>query len=382
MRKFAGMKKFLLMIVALTALVVRGEVPQISLLTALPGSQIYELEGHTGLRVRSSDSDMVVNWGVFDFNSPNFVYRFVKGETDYLCAAYPTEFFFDEYRNQGRAVIEQPLLLDSVQTVRLIELLEDNLRPENRVYRYNYVKDNCATRPLMLIEQAVGTQLVTPGGEMTTFRREMTGYHRAFPWYQFGIDLALGCGIDRPIDRRGAIFAPVRLSDELNGNPYVGAAQTVGEQKVDNKPTPAFLTPMALGVLMLMLALALNGVAGKVFDSVMFGTFGLAGCLLCFLVLFSSHEATSPNLLLLWLNPLCLLGAVLPWLKSAKKLKVWYFFTNFALLILLAVALLPMGRHLNPAMLPMIMADVVRSAANLKRIYGNKIFKWPKISRR
>ncbi|MBD5342546.1 MAG: DUF4105 domain-containing protein [Bacteroides sp.] len=376
------MKKFIFVFLLLMAAVGRGEVPRISLLTALPGEEIYELEGHTGLRVRSADADYVVNWGIFDFNSPGFVYRFCKGETDYLCAAYPSEFFFDDYARQGRQVIEQQVMLDSIQTMRLIGLLESNLRPENRVYRYNYVKDNCATRPLMLIEQALGEPLIASGGEETTFRREMTEYHRDFPWYQFGIDLALGCGIDKPIGRREAIFAPVRLARELEGNPHIGPIVTHGEQKIVHSRTPFLLTPVALGWLMLILALALRGKAGKVFDSVMFGLFGLTGCILFFLVFFSSHEATSPNLLLLWLNPLCFLGAIIPWLKSAKKLKVWYFFINFALLIVFALLLFPMGRHLNAAMLPLLMADAIRSAANLKSIYGDKIHKWPKISRR
>ena len=30
--------------------------------------------------------DSVWNFGIFDFREPNFVYRFVKGETDYMVA--------------------------------------------------------------------------------------------------------------------------------------------------------------------------------------------------------------------------------------------------------------------------------------------------------
>lgn len=376
------MKKSVFFVLMLVAAVCGAEVPRISLLTALPGQEIYELEGHTGLRVQAPEMDYVVNWGVFDFNSPGFVYRFCKGETDYLCAAYPTEFFFSDYAAQGRQVVEQEVRLDSLQTVRLLALLEENLKPENRVYRYNYVKDNCATRPLLLLEEALGEQLIAPGGEETTFRREMTDYHRNYPWYQFGIDLALGCGIDRPIGRREAVFAPVRLMDELDGNPHIGPKATHGEQTVRTQPTPWLLTPSALCWLLLILALVLRGTAGKVFDSLLFGVYGLLGCVLCFLVFISSHEATSPNILLLWINPLCLLGAIIPWLKSAKKLKVWYFFTNFALLIVFSLVLLPMGRHINGAVIPMILADLARTVANLHKIYGDKIYRWPKISRR
>lgn len=368
-RKFAGMKKLILLLTALLAFAVRGEVPRVSLLTAMPGGEVYELEGHTGLRVCSSEGDYVVNWGIFDFNSPNFVYRFVKGETDYLCAAYPTEHFLADYRSQGRAVVEQPLLLDSVQTMRLLGLLEENLRPENRVYRYNYVKDNCATRPMLLIERASGRELIASDEPRTSFRNEMRRYHRDYPWYQFGIDLALGRGIDGPIGSREAAFAPVSLMNDIRQSPLVGPAQTIGEQTLEHHRTPFILSPMAVGILLLILSLTLRGRAGKVFDSVLFTLFGLTGCIIFFLVFFSTHEATSPNLLLLWLNPLCLLGAIFPWIKSAKRLQVCYFFINFALIILLAILASLLGRQMNPAFWLLMAADAVRSIANLKRIY-------------
>ena len=93
---------------------------QVSLITCSPGRDIYELCGHTALRVRSGDMDMAVNYGIFDFNAPNFVYRFVKGETDYMVAAYPFEHFMEGYQRQGRSVTEQPLNLTSRQADSLI----------------------------------------------------------------------------------------------------------------------------------------------------------------------------------------------------------------------------------------------------------------------
>lgn len=119
----------------------------IELLTCAPGRDVYELEGHSGLRLVSSQFDVVVHWGLFDFNAPNFVYRFCKGETDYSIGISPTRAFLAEYASQSRSVTAQRLNLTPVQIIRAIDLIEENLRPENRVYRYNYVLDNCATRP-------------------------------------------------------------------------------------------------------------------------------------------------------------------------------------------------------------------------------------------
>lgn len=344
---------------------------RVSLLTALPGPAIYELEGHTALKFEDTETGgaVVVNWGVYDFNAPNFVYRFVSGQTDYLCAMNDPGLFMESYHAQGRQVVEQVLDLDSIQTAALLAAVEDNLRPENRVYRYNYVKDNCATRPLLLIEQAADRQIVQEGEDYTSFRCEMQHFHRLYPWYQFGIDLALGRRLDDPIGEREAIFAPVTLMESMAKDSIVSQTILHGEQTLEYKPTPWLLTPMALSLLILALSIAVcfcRRVVAKVFDSVLFGVFALLGCVLCFLVFISVHEATSPNLLLLWLNPLCALGAILPWAKSRKFTRS-YFILNLVALIALCILAPLLGRYMNPAFWVLIAADFVRTLAHVRK---------------
>lgn len=350
---------------------VQAAAARVSLLTAYPGAEIFQLEGHTALRiVDDAGRDYVVNWGVFDFNTPNFVGRFVVGRTDYLCWPFPTHNFLEEYRREGRMVVEQVLDLDSVQTARLLEAVETNLRPENREYRYNYVLDNCATRPLALIEGAVGRPLLSDSLTTTTFRREMQRFHRDFPWYQFGIDLALGRGLDRPVSVRQTAFAPVTLMLQLGETDIVAGDPIVySRQLLRHEPTPWYLTPMAaaLAILLLSIGACFFPKAGKWFDSVLFSVQFLGGCVIAFLVFVSTHEATSPNLLLLWLNPMCLLGVVLPWIKSARKAEIWYFFANFALLIVLVVLAPALGRGMNAAFWPLIAADAVRSIDRIRK---------------
>ena len=165
-----------------------SETPRISLLTAHAGAEIYQLEGHTALRIVHPDrGDYVVNWGLFDFAAPNFVYRFVKGETDYLAGAASTDRFLEIYRREGRKVVEQTLDLTPEEALRVVELTDLNLRPENRVYRYNYVLDNCATRPLAVIEKAIGDSLRFSSDGLRrepSFREAMRSYHLDYPWYQ------------------------------------------------------------------------------------------------------------------------------------------------------------------------------------------------------
>ncbi len=357
-----------LLLIALMVIGLKAEAT-VSLLTALPGTDIYQLEGHSGLRiVDSAGRDITVNWGVFDFNSPNFVYRFVSGQTDYECWAYPTEFFIQSYRLEGRQVIEQVLNLDSIQEARIIELVANNLRPENQIYRYNYVKDNCATRPMAMIEAAAGRKLLSDDPAQTTFRKEMQRYHQLYPWYQFGIDLALGRGIDRPISRRQATFAPVELMQQLSELDIVTETHTYGRQTSQPRPTPWPLTPMAVSVYVLLWAIAATFMrGGRVFDTVYFAIAFIGGMVLTFLVFISTHEATSPNLLLLWLNPLCIAGSILPWLKKAKNLCRAYFCLNLLALIALVICAPILGRGMNAAFWPLIGADILRSATYLRK---------------
>lgn len=363
---------------------------KVSLLTCRAGANIYELEGHSALRFvkPSTGEDIVVNWGLFDFDAPNFVYRFVKGETDYSVGVAPTGYFLRAYDRQGRTVVEQDLNLTPEQIAELQRLVSENLLPENRVYRYNYVLDNCSTRPLRIVEKAMGDTLSFNGTDLrpevkSTFRDAMRSFHASYPWYQFGIDLALGNGIDRPIELREAAFAPESLeimmttAKKPDGTPIVSATRYLTNATDGSAvlpPTPWWLTPMFWSCVIAAISLILTisqirhrsfqGSAwSRLFDTLMFGLYGILGLILTFLIFVSVHEATSPNWLYLWLNPFCFIGAIAVWVKSAKMLVYSYQFVNFALLILLAVIFLCGIQSPNPAFYPLMAADAMRALA-------------------
>ena len=344
-----------------------SDVPQISLITCGPGKDIYELEGHTALRIRHNGMDVAVNYGLFDFDAPNFVYRFVKGETDYMVGAAPFEYFLRQYVREGRDVYEQPLNLSPDAARRLVELLDENLRRENRVYRYNYVKDNCATRPLAMIERAMGDTLALKAGGYTegwTFREAMRYYHRNYPWYQFGIDLALGSGIDYVITEREKAFVPVVLMEMMAGCGVVDSTFVLSAgDKAMPEPTPWWLTPLAVGIAVLLFAIgiAVRDVrrmkVTRWVDACLFGIYGIAGLVIAFLVFVSEHEATSPNWLLLWLNPFCLIVPAFIYIKSCRKLVKLYGIVNFVALFLLIILWPLTGQSGNVAFIPLILAD-------------------------
>lgn len=379
----------------------------VSLITCWPGPEVYELCGHEAVRVRRADIpaagalapsriapdgeaplDSVWNYGVFDFAEPNFIYRFVKGETDYLCAGYPFRYFLPEYQMMRRRVVEQDLNLTQDEAWKMLGELRWEAKPENRRYRYNYVKDNCATRIVRRLEAAADTAIVFPDSvKYGTFRSAMRHYHRDYPWYQFGIDLALGQGIDYPVDGREEMFVPLEMMEKAGGAHFADGRPLVARTRVLNEgvadatlgPTHWSATPIVCCSIFFLMILIVCWIQArrltiiKPVYSLWFGLCGLTGCVVTFLVAFSSHEATTPNNLILWLNPLQLLAAVSVWFsRKGRWVTVPVMYYNIIAVGILLIIWPFQRQSANPAFFPLMGATVALAIA-----YA---IIWPKMS--
>ncbi|UKI45682.1 MAG: DUF4105 domain-containing protein [Phocaeicola vulgatus] len=114
---------------------------QISLLTSSPyEGEVFTVYGHAALRVKDDAHklDYVFNYGIFSFSQPHFIYRFAKGETDYMLGACRYSDYMIEYQMRGSSVTEQKLNLSPEESQRLWLALSVNYEPQNRTYRYNF----------------------------------------------------------------------------------------------------------------------------------------------------------------------------------------------------------------------------------------------------
>lgn len=198
---------------------------RVSLLTCSPGKEIFELYGHTALRVtnltKESDltqnnrtNDLVFNFGVFSFNQPLFIARFIKGDTDYTMDAVPFDVFLKSYFRDGRHVEEQILNLNQAESHRLLQALMNLWTQENWSYRYNFFKDNCTTRARDIIEQAMDGHIVyapSDKNKAISYRSIVHEYTADSPWDEIGQDILLGAEADEPIDGRAQQFVPYHL---------------------------------------------------------------------------------------------------------------------------------------------------------------------------
>lgn len=373
----------------------QGDSVRVSLLTCGPGTEIYNLFGHTAIRYQDASRgiDYVFNYGMFSFNTPNFVLRFTLGQTDYMLGVEDATDFIRHYRRSNRDVREQVLNLTVHEKTLLYALLIENYRPENRTYRYNFFYDNCSTRPRDKIEAVVRggidyhADMLTPV-EGTTFRSMIHRYTAHQRWSQFGIDMLLGSLADEPITRRQMMFIPFCLEEDLGqatrhdattgqDTPLVTATQTLNtaDPTLDSSTFADVLTPMRT-MLLIMIAVTAATIYGLErrrslwgLDALLLAAAGIAGCILTFMALFSEHPAVGHNWLLWVFQPLHLL--LLPWVvKKVKAMRrsVYMAVVFVALtLFMLFWGLIP--QNLNLAILPLALCLWMRAASNLVLSY-------------
>lgn len=357
---------------------------RVSLLTCEPGTEIYALFGHTALRYEdpSRDIDWVFNYGVFSFNTPNFVYRFVKGETDYQLGIVPYRYFETEYALRGSSVYQQTLNLKPEEKLRLWQVLEENYLPQNRVYRYNFFYDNCTTRARDRIEQCIDGKIEYPEARSgLSFRDIVHQYTDGHEWEEFGIDLCLGAEADRPISGREQMFAPFYMKEAAEKAVIVASDGTrrplvLEETKiVDAKPEPAEpvlpFSPFAAGMILLLASI---GIAAYYLHLrriphgwyvFLFAVQGLAGCVIAFLFFCSVHPTVGSNWLLALLNPLPLFYLPVLIYHAVKGKKEPYHLINFAYLTLFIVLIPVLPQEFNSTVLPLALSLWVASASYL-----------------
>ena len=385
------MKRFLYIIIfSLSVLSLRAQTDSltVSLLTCGPGQEVYNLFGHSAIRVKNEATgvDYVFNYGIFSFNTPNFVLRFTLGQTDYQLGVQHYDDFVYNYEMQGRFVHEQLLNLNTEEKLKLAMLLEENYLPENRMYRYNYFYDNCSTRPRDMIEKAVNGAVVyqeemdTPI-EGLTYRGLVHDYTKRKAWSRFGIDLLLGSEADKPISRRASMFIPFLLEQyfstaqkadlQQSSSRLITEAHTIIEQDESDWPSPTPFTPMRVFLLLFIIVAALTiwGIRHQKslwgLDLLLFAAAGIAGCIIAFMVAFSEHPAVSPNYLLFIFHPLHLF--CLPWiLKKVKKLqRSRYMVLNAVILTLFIIFWVLIPQKFPIEILPLASVLLVRSISNI-----------------
>ncbi|MBW4723464.1 Lnb N-terminal periplasmic domain-containing protein [Prevotella melaninogenica] len=307
---------------------------QISLLTCSPGKEVWAQYGHTAIRYydKESGEDLAINYGIFSLDQTYFIPRFVLGMTDYRMGVQPMDMFLAQYSYEGRGVVEQILNLSAEDKEVIYKALQENMKPENVVYRYNYFFDNCTTRARdMLVNHLHGKVVYPPAEEDATFRSMIHKWNNKYEWTQFGEDLLLGVNADRKTTKSEQQFLPENLRSDFdkaryNRKPLVKETNVLLDAETEVTEPVFPLSPLSVALIFAVISLVMMLFSYRrqqfywAWDLALMLTSGLMG-IIFFVMIFSQHPCVSLNFILLFFNPLPLFFLY----STIKKKKViWW----------------------------------------------------------
>ena len=362
---------------------------RISLLTASPGEELYSTFGHSALRVYDSASatDIIYNYGTFDFDDPQFYSKFVRGKLLYFVSVDDFKNFMYQYEYEKRGITEQVLNLSCAEKEKLFKALIENAKEENKYYKYDFVYDNCTTRLRDIVAANSNDSLITKNIRPyngVTFRNLIHEYldkgHQY--WSKFGIDLLLGTPLDKKISNQEAMFLPDYLlkafdNTTTGSNKLVNKKITLLEPAIELSKNRLF-TPIIIFCFLFLLVMA-GSFSNNNFikqllitvDFLFFFLTGMAGILLLFMWFGTEHLTTKQNFNLAWAFPLNAVMAFFVHKKSRWVKNYFRFIFLLTFLLLLSWFFLP--QQLNIAALPLAGIILARSWLISKRkMYGRQ----------
>ena len=311
---------FLLAFPAFPILPQLSEESKVVMFTAGPGLELYAGFGHSALWISDpvNKVDRLYNYGTFDFDTPNFYGKFVRGKLDYILSVYPFRYFIEDNSSSKRLVTGQLLNLNLAEKQRMFEYLENNALPEHCFYKYDFLWDNCSTRIRDVLTKTIDGKLDFNTRDVNiSFRKMLYPYLTYTPWTKFGINMILGLPSDRKATPWEYMYLPESMriafagaTIESNGvkrklvteeRQYLPCRLTFTNNKFDD-PIPVFSMILLVIVLITLYEWKKN-MRFKWMDYILFTISSIAGLFLFFMWVGTDHAATAKNMNVLWLFP-------------------------------------------------------------------------------
>jgi len=357
-----------------------SEQSEIAVVTIGPNPvQIYTAFGHSGFRVYDPKLgiDWFYNYGVFDFNQPNFELNFARGKNLYKLGIEEYKNVKKRYTSWNQSITEQYLSFDLEQKQALFNFLQNNAKPENASYYYKYISDNCATRMRDVVNNVLEGKVqydYSYATEALTYRQLMDLYLENQQWGDLGIDICLGSQIDIKADANGYMFLPdfvLKAFDKAtiieggNSRPLVKKTEEVFHGNgIDGFRMP--FSPFTLFVVVFFVIGFLThrsikyGVRNKWLDVLLYGVTGIVGLLLLILW-FGTDHLSAYNFNLIWAMPLNLVALV--FMFKENRAPAWkFYYLSYGMTLMLNIVfreLLPQQLHM--ALVPLVLGLAIRS---------------------
>lgn len=321
------MKKKLLVLLVLCFFSISKNIAQvnlsvyseISIVTAGPGEELYEKFGHSAIRIKDPllKLDLIYNYGVFDFNAPNFYSDFAEGKMYYLLARYDFKYFLASYKKDKRWLKQQVLNINQVEKQQFFNYLENNALLENATYLYDPFFDNCATKLRDISKIILNDAIVLTSNKIEnnkTLRALMNQEIYWNTWGNFGINLIAGTILDKKRNQLAYVYLPDYIFRTFKNGKIKRENQLVALVKREDtllnfeeisKSTSLF-SPFNIFTILLVIVVFItlkdvkNNKRTKYLDFIIFVITGLIGLILTYFWLFSSHRTAPNNFNVLW----------------------------------------------------------------------------------
>lgn len=355
---------------------------EIRILTCGPyQGELYSAFGHSAIRVYDpvNNFDLLYNYGVFDFNQPNFYLNFAKGNLLYKLDVGYYRAFRNRYVADDRYIHEQILNLNQRQAQAYFNFLQENALPENATYNYDYFYDNCATRVRDGLVEVLGDTLVFEEGYTDSQHRSIRDlcdmYLGHQPWGDLGIDLCLGMPIDKRASSYEYMFLPDYLEAGLNyayivegGEKKPLVKDTVISYESSSEPDAVGLwQPLTFTLALMLIGLVASYISFKTgkyqvwFDVALFSLSGLLGWFLVFLWFFTDHHAADYNLNILWALPWNFPLSFFLLKRPLAKFLRGHYLVLFFWYLLVAITFFVLPQDLHYSLFPLVLLLAVRA---------------------
>ncbi len=357
-----------------------SESAAVSVLTMGPGTNLNDSFGHSAFRISDTNQniDVVYNYGVYNFDTPNFYLKFVKGQLMYQLDRTDFSLFYQHYSDQDRWIKEQVLNLTLKEKQELFDFLQKNYLPENRKYIYDFFFENCATRIRDVLAGVLKNKLVFDKNFVSkthTFRQLIQKNVHWNSWGSFGMDLAIGAVVDRNASNWEHQFLPEYIFKALEKGQIkrgLGATDLVKKTSILNKKTAKeksetlLMSPFFIISLLAFIILGVtfkdyqNNSRSRWMDGGLYALTGIIGVFLLLLWFATDHFATQNNYNLLWAVPLSLFFVIEIAKRNPKYWLKKYIMFQILMLLLLSIHWITGVQSYPVALLPLLIALSIR----------------------
>ncbi|RYG39929.1 MAG: DUF4105 domain-containing protein, partial [Chitinophagaceae bacterium] len=296
----------------------------VSVITCGKGNELYSLFGHTALRINDpvTGIDAVYNYGTFDFSTPNFGLRFVKGDMQYFASVSSFDQFVYDYEVDKRSVLEQKLRFPQEKKQVLFDKLNASLGGPEKFYTYKFIDNNCTTKVVDLLNEVLGQRVIYKVGNTDVSYRDLMyeGFDGHF-FEQWGTGLFFGPKVDQKAEE---IFLPIELWESINAASYRSQPllyRNIPWLVFKDVPAPISLWNNVF-VYLAFLALLVFW-RNKTLVLSWFAIMSLLGTFFCLSGAYSFHQELKWDYNALLVNPLLFPFVVAMLRKSQRSIFIW-----------------------------------------------------------